>query len=110
MKKIILFMLAACLISSCGVQQFAINTSVQPFQNGGIVFGERTTGLEVQKKYDFFVFGINVFNCNTKRMAEDLKATSYTIENKTNLLTGLVHYCSFGVLNMQRVKVIKRDK
>jgi hypothetical protein len=36
-------------ISSCSVQQFAVNTETQPFENGGKVFSKKTKELTFKK-------------------------------------------------------------
>lgn len=43
-------MLICLSISSCSVQQFAVNTETQPFENGGKVFGEKTKKLNFKKQ------------------------------------------------------------
>ncbi len=108
MKKHLLTLACAAMLCSCGVQQFAVNTQIKPFANGGIVFGEKTRGLEVAKKRDWFVLGINVHNADTKKMAQELNATSYTIETKGNFFTWAFRYITFGIGNYRVVKVIKR--
>lgn len=106
--KTILLLAILFFISSCGVQQFAVNTTVEPFSSGGRVFGEITQGSEFKKRRDFFIIGISINSSDTKKMAESLKATSYTIETKTNLFTALTYVFTFGIINYQVVKVIKR--
>lgn len=106
--KTILLLTTLFFLSSCGVQQFAVNTTVEPFSNGGRVFGEMTQGSEFKKRRDFFIIGIAVNSSDTKKMAESLKATSYTIETKANLFTALTYVFTFGIVNYQIVKVIKR--
>lgn len=41
MKKSLIGLLTTAVMSSCSVQQFAVNTGNEPFQNGGKVWGER---------------------------------------------------------------------
>lgn len=108
MKRIILAIFAATLLSRCGVQQFPVNTTTQPFAEGGVVFGEKTRGKEFKKKREFFIIGINVYNVDTKKMAEEIKADYYTIETKENIFTGLLKYITFGIVEYKIVKVIKR--
>ena len=98
------------LITSCSVQQFAVNTEVQPFQNGGTIFGEKTRGKIIKKSGDFFVIGINVMNCNTAQMAKEIDAKSYTVETKSNLLSLVLLGLTGGIIDYKTVKVIKRDK
>lgn len=106
MKKLFVLCMISLVITSCSVQHFNVNTSDSG--KGWKAFGERTKGKEVQKGGDFFLIGINISQCNTKAMAEDLKASSYTIETKFNFLGFLVNYASFGLVEYKRVKVIKR--
>jgi hypothetical protein len=113
MKKIKILASTVALslvISSCGVQQFAVNTEVQPFQNGGTVFGEKTNGKTIMKSGDLFVFGTNVIYCNTEKMAKEINATHYTIETKQNLLSFIISGFTGGLFDYRVVKVIKRDK
>lgn len=105
---IIIVMLSLNFLSSCSVQQFCVNTPTIPFQNGGIVFGEKTRGKEFKMACDIFVIGVNVVNADTKKMAEDLKATSYTIETKNNFLSLIITGVTFGIVKYKVVKVIKR--
>jgi hypothetical protein len=112
MKKLILASTVSLslLISSCGVQQYAVNTEVQPFQNGGKVFGEKTNGKTIKKSGDLFVLGINVINCNTLQMAKEIDAKNYTIETKSNFLSLVLLGITGGLIDYKVVKVIKRDK
>ena len=110
-KMIMLFAIVSALIMpSCSVQQFAVNTSVQPFANGGTVFGEKTKGQTIKKGREIFVLGINLSNCDTKNMATLISADKYTIETKRNLASSLINLVSFGLVDHKVVKVIKRDK
>jgi hypothetical protein len=97
---------ATLLTSACSVQQFAVNTKVQPFEHGGHVFGERTTGKEFKRDNDLIVFGFNVKQSNAQRLAQDLDAKYYTIETKSNIW---VYIITFGIVDYKIVKVIKRD-
>lgn len=108
MKKLIIVLCAGLMLTSCAVQQFPVNTSVTPFQYGGKAFGEKTKGKEVAKGSDIHVIGINVSPSNSKSLAESIKADSYTIETKYNLVTGIVYYVTFGLVSWKQVKVIKR--
>jgi hypothetical protein len=111
--KIVKLVMAVVIVSaaftSCSVQQFGVNTTVEPFQHGGKVFGEKTKGKEFKKKGELFIAGINVLHNDTKKMSEDLKASSYTIETKNNWLSWTVSAVSYGLLDYKVVKVIKRN-
>lgn len=106
MKKLFLIsILASCLVS-CSVQHFNVNTS-----DSGThwkAFGEKTKGKEVKRGADFFLLGINISQTDTKYLAEQMKASSYTIETKYNFLGFIVSYLTFGVIDYKVVKVIKR--
>lgn len=113
-KLTVLAALIVVCLSACSVQQFPVNTQVKPFQNGGKVWGEKTDKrgknpwkLTYVKSADLHLFGINILSSNSQKMAEELQATSYTIETKSNLI---VYILSGGVLDYKTVKVIKRDK
>lgn len=100
-------------MSSCSVQQFAVNTGNEPFQNGGKVWGERVEKCgedgwkaEFKKDKDIHLVGINVRKSNVGAMVDDLNATHYTIETKSNLI---IQFLTFGMLDYKIVKVIKRD-
>lgn len=109
MKNKIILLLLVVAMSSCSVQQFAVNTSVKPFENGGKVFGERTKGKEVKKTGSLFVFGINCIpDKNTEVLAKELNASSYTIETKRNVLSAAVFYLTAGIVDYKVTKVIKR--
>ena len=41
-KKVVFGLLICISITSSSVQQFAVNTETQPFENGGNVFGKNT--------------------------------------------------------------------
>lgn len=96
----------ALWLSSCSVQQFAVNTQTKPFQQGGKVFGEKTDSLEVARAADWHVIGINVKNSNVDELVQQLDAKAYTIETKSNLWLNLV---SLGMVDYKVVTVIKRD-
>ena len=96
----------ACLLASCSVQHFAVNTDVQPFQYGGKIFGEKTKGKEFRKSGDLHILGINAKKNNTKKLLEELNANSYTIETKSNLI---IYFITFGIADYKTVKIIKRD-
>lgn len=111
-KKIFLGLGITLLTASCSIQQFAVNTNTQPFEKGGKVWGEKTkkSGTngeksEFRKDNDVHLLGINVDKSNVKKMVEELKATSYTIETKSNLFIQLL---TFGIVDYKIVKVIKR--
>lgn len=113
MKRLVIGLLAIGMISSCSVQQFAVNTKTEPFQNGGKVWGERVEKRgpngwksEFKKDKDIHVIGINVRKSDVKAMAEALNATHYTIETKSNLIVQLL---TCGLVDYKVVKVIKRD-
>lgn len=94
------------LLASCSVQQFPVNTHVQPFQNGGKVFGEKTKGKEFAKSGDLHVLGYNLINSDSQEMADRLGITSYTIETKSNLLLEIL---TCGIVDYKVVKIIRRE-
>jgi hypothetical protein len=111
MKKLLISLMA--MLSSCSVQQFPVNTQTQAFQNGGILWGERTGKCgedawkaEFKKDKDIHLLGINVRKSNVSSMVEELNAMHYTIETKSNLI---VQFLTFGMVDYKIVKVIKRD-
>jgi hypothetical protein len=113
MKSVKLFIAGSFfsfLISSCSVQQFGVNTTTTPFQNGGRVWGEKTAkdslSLTSKKQNDLHVFGINVKNSDVKKMVDELNAKSYTIETKSNLW---LYILTCGIVDSKIVKVIKRE-
>ncbi len=113
MKKIIIGLLTTAIMSSCSVQQFAVNTNTKPFENGGKVWGERIKKRgkngrksEFRKDKEIFLIGINVRQSNVSRMVRELDASHYTIETKSNLIFRLLTY---GFVDYKIVKVIKRD-
>lgn len=113
MKKLVFGLITTAMMSSCSVQQFAVNTQNQPFQNGGKVWGERVekcgeNGWKsvFKKDKDIHLIGINVRKSNVSAMVEELNAIHYTIETKSNLI---VQFLTFGIVDYKIVKVIKRD-
>ncbi len=101
------------MLASCGVQQFSVNTKVEPFENGGRVFGEKTItlkrGVDYVKSGTMFVLGINILSdYDTDEMAQRINAEHYTIETKSNFLSVLVYTFTGGIVNYKVVKVIKR--
>lgn len=113
MKKLLFGLLITALVSSCSVQQFAVNTKTQPFENGGRIFGEKTKvcgenarELEYRKGGDLLLLGINVKKSDAAKLAKEMNANSYTIETKSNLI---VYFITFGMVDYKIVKVIKRD-
>lgn len=113
MKKLVLGLITTAIMSSCSVQQFAVNTQNKPFQNGGKVWGERVEKCgenswksEFKKDKDIHLIGINVRKSNVSAMAEELNAIHYTIETKSNLI---VQFLTFGIVDYKIVKVIKRN-
>ncbi|SFS75570.1 hypothetical protein SAMN04488006_3012 [Lutibacter maritimus] len=105
-KKVLFGMLICLSISSCSVQQFAVNTETQPFENGGKVFGEKTKELTFKKTSDLHVLGINVKESNVEALVEELDAKKYTIETKSSLWLQIL---SLGIVDFKTVKVIKRE-
>jgi hypothetical protein len=113
MRKLLLMFGVSALLMSCGVQQFAVNTEVEPFENGGRVFGEKTNKLKKGEDYvksgTLFVFGVNVMSdYETDEMAKKINAEHYTIETKSNLLSMLCSSFTRGIIDYKVVKVIKR--
>jgi hypothetical protein len=113
MKKLVFGLITTAMMSSCSVQQFAVNTQNQPFKNGGKVWGERVEKCgengwksEFKKDKDIHLIGINVRKSNVSAMVEELNAVHYTIETKSNLI---VQFLTFGIVDYKIVKVIKRD-
>jgi hypothetical protein len=109
-RLIISTIVLSTLITSCAVQQFSVNSEVQPFQNGGKIFGEKTNGKTIKKSGDLFLLGTNVLNSNTELMAKELDAKHYTIETKRNILSFFVGSLTGGLFDYKVVTVIKRDK
>ena len=101
------------ILMSCGVQQFPVSTKVEPFENGGRVFGEKTRKLKKGQDYTksgtIFILGINVVSdSKTSEMAKRINAEHYTIETKSNILSVLFSSFTQGIVNYKVVKVIKR--
>ena len=119
MKKISKF-LAMCIcalisLNSCSVQQFAVNTEVTPFQNGGKIKGENTKRLvknvDYMKSPVFYVIGINVSpELQVESMAKKLKAEHYTVQTRTTFGSLLLSGLTGGLVSHSQIKVIKRDK
>lgn len=105
-KKALLGVLVLISISSCSVQQFAVNTEIKPFENGGKVFGEKTKVLSFKKTSDLHLLGINIKESNIELLVSELDAEKYTIETKSSLLLRIL---SLGILDYKTVKVIKRE-
>jgi len=105
-KKVLLGMLICVSLASCSVQQFAVNTETQPFENGGKVFGEKTKELTFKKISDLHLLGINVKESNVEALVEQLDAEKYTIETKSSLWLRIL---SLGIVDLKTVKVIKRE-
>lgn len=105
-KKILLGGLLSLVLSSCSVQQFGVNTNIQPFENGGKMFGEKTKDLTFQKTSDLHLLGINVKESNVEKLVKELDAEKYTIETKSSLWLQIL---SLGIADHKVVKVIKRD-
>lgn len=106
MKKLFILILLAGSLAGCSVQHFNVNTSNSG--TGWKVFGENTQGKEIKKSADFFFLGINISQCDTKQMAEEIKAPSYTIETKYNFFGFVINYFTFGIIDYKVVKVIRR--
>ncbi len=107
LQKIALGMLVAMTLVSCSVQQFGVNTKTAPFENGGKVFGEKTTHLTFMKSGDLHLFGVNLKESNVDELVQEMEVDKYTIETKSNLLLRVI---SMGVLDYRTVKVIEREK
>ncbi len=116
MKKILfLSLVTVSLLNSCAVQQFHVNSETKDFENGGRVFGEKTSNLTKEKDYikagTMFFIGINAMNdAKVKDMAKKINADKYTIETKNNFLSLLVNGFTSGLVQYKVVKVIKRNK
>jgi hypothetical protein len=114
MKKLLFGLCLSTVVASCGVQQFPVNTTVEPFQMGGRVFGEKTIGMkkgvDYTKSGTIFFLGVNVLSDEkTNEMAKKINAEHYTIETKSNLLSILCARFTQGVIDYKVVKVIKRE-
>ena len=109
MKKLLAIGLSTLFLTSCGVQQFNVNTDYRHTKDVWTVFGENTRNKPVAKGGDFFIIGINVTNTNTRLMAQQLQADSYTVETKVNSLSVVLSGITSGVVGYKRIKVIKRE-
>jgi hypothetical protein len=89
------------------VQQFAVITKTEPFENGGKVFGEKTKELTFIKTSDLHVLGINVKESHVKAIVDRKHADKYTIETKSSLWLRIL---SLGMVDHKTVKVIKREE
>lgn len=107
MKKLVLGMLLCASLISCSVQQFAVNTNTQPFENGGKVFGEKTKELSFKKTSDLHVLGINVKESDVEALVTELDTEKYTIETKSSLWLRIL---SLGIVDHKTVKVIEREE
>ncbi|MBW0176605.1 hypothetical protein [Sediminibacterium sp.] len=105
-RQLLTAAIMSLFIVSCSVQHFPVNTTVQPFENGGCLTGEKIEGKKVAKEKDIHVLGINVRSSNSKKMADSLKLNSYTIETKSNLWVNLL---TFGIVDVKVVTLIARD-
>jgi hypothetical protein len=106
-KKVVLGVLVCISITSCSVQQFAVNTETQPFENGGKIFGEKTKNLTFKKTSDLHLFGINVKESNVEALVDQMDVEKYTIETKSSLWLRIL---SLGMVDHKTVKVIKREE
>lgn len=106
-KKItVLFLCASFVFSSCAVQQFNVNTDHA--SSGYEVFGENTSSKQVAKRGEFFIIGINLTKHDTREMANEINANSYTVETKNNFVSFLVSMFTGGLIGYKSLKVIKR--
>ncbi|MBW2936766.1 hypothetical protein KXJ69_01530 [Aureisphaera sp. CAU 1614] len=105
--KLVFWMLLCLTITSCSVQQFAVNTETEPFENGGKVFGEKTKELTFKKTSDLHIIGINVKESDVKALVDEMNAEKYTIETKSSLWLRIL---SLGMVDYKTVKVIKREE
>jgi hypothetical protein len=113
MKKLLIMFSTSAVLMSCGVQQFSVNTKVEPFENGGRVFGETTKKLKKGEDYTksgtLFLIGVNLLSdYDTDEMAKKINAEHFTIETKSNFLSFLCSSFTGGIVNYKVVKVIKR--
>ena len=109
MKKIIATLIVTLFLSSCGVQQFQVNSNFKSFSEGGRVFGEKTSGKEYNKELEWFIIGINISHVNSADMAKEINANSYTVETKRTFWSNLLWSVSYGIVTYKKVKVIKRQ-
>ena len=113
MKKVFFGLGLVLLIQSCSVEQFAVNTKVESFENGGRILGESTKGLkrnvDFNKSTTLFVLGINLLSdYEIEEMAKKIGAEHYTIETKRYLVGNLCRYFTGGLVDAKRVTVFKR--
>jgi hypothetical protein len=106
-RKIVLISTLVLSLPSCSVQQFVVNTGTKPFENGGKAFGEKTRGRQFTKDYDLHIFGINVRNSDTEKMAGQLGTDAYTIESKSNVWVEII---TLGIVDYKIVKVIDQRR
>ena len=113
-QKLLLGLILTLFCASCSVQQFAVNTVTEPFENGGELWGEKTEycgenpwKLPTSTGKDIHVLGINIQKSDTKKMITELDAQHYTIETKSNLIIALL---TAGLVDYKIVKVIKREQ
>ena len=106
-KKItVLFLCVSFVFSSCAVQQFNVNTD--HVSSNYEVFGESTSSKQVVKRGELFIFGINLTKHDTREMASQMNANSYTVETKNNFLSYVIPIFTGGILGYKSLKVIKR--
>jgi hypothetical protein len=115
MKYIYIITVVLISFSSCTVQQHAVNTSVEPFQNGGKLFGESTKGLKRNADYKvsttLYVLGINLLSDKpTIEMVKELGAEKYTIQTKATVLGWVCMYATGGIINSTKTTVFKRSE
>jgi hypothetical protein len=115
MKKLLIVFSFGLLAQSCSVEQFAVNTNAESFENGGQLFGESTKGLKKNQDYarshTLFVIGINVLSdYEINEMAKKIGAEHYTIETKRYLVGNLCRYFTGGLIDGKRITVFKRSE
>ncbi len=103
------------LLTSCSVQQFAVNTEIKPFQNGGKVKGENTKkmtkNVDYTKSGTFYIIGINVSpELLVETMAKSLNAEHYTVQTRKTFGSLLLNSLTGGLVSHTQTKVIKRAK
>ncbi len=115
MKKVLFGLGFMLLMQSCSVEQFAVNTKTESFENGGRLFGESTKGMKKNVDYckstSMFIVGINlVSDYEIEEMAKKIGAEHYTIETKRYLVGNLCRYFTGGIIDAKRVTVFKRSE
>jgi hypothetical protein len=114
MKRVCMLLLLGLIIGSCSVQQFAVNTTVKPFQNGGVVFGESVKGLKRNKDYTtgaaMYVLGINILRDDPAEMADFIKAEKYTIETRRYFVGDWLRVLTGGIISASKITVLKREE